>query len=112
MTDLKTYLAQIPEERKPRFENLRKLIISLYPQAEESMRYKMPTYEYGEGWVALANQKSYISLYTCSAEHITDFKARHPKIKTGKGCINFKNSDEIPEQDLKAVIKNAMEFRH
>lgn len=80
--------------------------------SEESMRYKMPTYELGEGWIALANQKDYISVYTCSAEHIVNFKKKHPKIKTGKGCINFKDGDDIPLNDLKGVIKSAMEYRH
>ncbi len=72
----------------------------------------MPTYEAGEGWVAAANQKNCISLYTCSAEHLESFKRKHPKIKTGKGCINFKDSDDIPINDLIPVIKSAMEFRH
>ncbi len=76
------------------------------------MRYKMPTYQLGEGSISIASQKHYISLYTCSAEHIAQFKNKHPKIKTGKGCINFKDSDEIPFDDLKPVVKSAMEYHH
>lgn len=71
-------------------------------------RYKMPTYSYGDGWVAIANQKSYISLYTCSAEHIEAFKAKHPTYKTGKGCINFRQKDALPLEDVKAVINHAI----
>ena len=76
------------------------------------MRYKMPTYEYQEGWVAIANQKQYISIYTCSAEHIAEFKKKHPEIKTGKGCVNLRDGNEIPLVDLETVIRNAMEYRH
>lgn len=110
--DIQEYINNIPTERKSRFQSILRLIKTLYPNAEESMRYKMPTYELGNGWVAIANQKNYISLYTCSPEHIASFKQKHPKIKTGKGCINFKDNDEIPHEDLKLVIKSAIESRH
>lgn len=110
--DLPTYLAAIPESRRARFESIRKLIRKRFPEAEESMRYKMPTFEYETGWIALANQKNYISVYTCMAAHIADFKRRHPAIKTGTGCINFRDGDEIPLRDLEQVIANALEFRH
>jgi len=48
------------------------------------MKYKMPTYQVGDGWVAIANQKNYISLYTCGYHHIVGFKNNNPGIKTGK----------------------------
>jgi len=106
------YINDIPRQRKTRFQSIITIIKSLYPLAVESMRYKMPTYELGGGWVAVANQKNYISVYTCSAEHIANFKKKYPKIKTGKGCINFRDNDEIPKHELEAVIKSAIEFRH
>ena len=65
-----------------------------------TMTYKMPTYRVGAGWVAIANQKHHVSLYTCGPHHIEDFKARYPGIKTGKGCINFRDKDELPVADL------------
>ena len=71
---IETYINDVPDERKERFIKLMNLIKSLYPEADESMKYKMPTYEYEEGWVALANQKNYISLYTCSAYTISPSK--------------------------------------
>ncbi len=58
--------------------------------------------------MALANQKHYISLYTCSAEHLAEFKSKHPDIKTGKGCINFKPGHEIPFEDVQAVVAHAI----
>jgi uncharacterized protein YdhG (YjbR/CyaY superfamily) len=106
--ELSDYLAAIPPDREQRFTVVRELIRRLYPVAKESMRYRMPTYETESGWVALANQKQYISLYTCGEQHLEAFKQRHPDIKTGKGCINFRNRDEIPLEALELVIKSAM----
>ena len=69
----------------------------------------MPTYRAKDGWVALANQKNYVSLYTCGSHHLVEFKKKHPDIKTGKGCINFKETDPIPVAAMKKVITHAIE---
>ena len=106
---LDTYIKAVPASRRERFDLLQALILELYPSAVVDMRYKMPTYHLADGWVALANQKHYISLYTCGYHHIEDFKANHPSIKTGKGCINFKDGDDMPIQDIKNVIRHAFE---
>jgi len=90
--------------------SVHKLILRLYPDAVISMGYKMPTYRLGDGWLALANQKNYISLYTCGASHLVSYKQKHPQQKTGKGCINFRERDEIHHKDLETVIKSAIEF--
>ena len=110
--DVDEYIAQIPESRRVRFLEIVQLIESLYPHAKRSMQYKMPTYQSANGWVAIANQKNYISLYTCGLKHIEAFKQKHPNIKTGKGCLNFRDRDEVPFADLPAVITSAMESGH
>ncbi len=110
--NVQDYIENIPQKRKSRFESIRMLVKSMYPRAEESMHYKMPTYRHDEGWVALANRINYISLYTCSADHLVVFKKNNPEIPTGKGCINFRDKDEIPLADLRLVVQRAMEFKH
>jgi uncharacterized protein YdhG (YjbR/CyaY superfamily) len=103
------YFDNIPEGRKALINELHSIIIKLFPEITINFDYKMPTYRLGNGWIALANQKSYVSLYTCGYHHIKEFKEKHPKIKSGKGCINLKIGDSIPVNDLKKVIKHAIE---
>lgn len=110
--EVEQYLSAIPDGRRERFQSILRTIRSLYPDAVESMKYKMPTYSLGDGWVAVANQKNYISLYTCAPQHIASFQMKHPTIKTGKGCINFRDRDEILIEDIKPVIRSAIEYRH
>ena len=105
------YFKSIPDKRQGKIEQLHRLITDLFPEVVVTMKYKMPTYETKQGWTALANQKRYYSLYTCGAKHLETFKLKNPGIKTGKGCINFKDSDELPLEDLKAVIRSAMTDR-
>ena len=107
--EVEAYFSAIPDPRQEIVATLHQMIMQLYPQAELDMRYRMPTYHVDAGWVAVANQKHYVSLYTCGYHHISDFKARHPEIKTGKGCINLRDRDPLPLEDLRAVVRHAIE---
>lgn len=107
--EISVYLDSIPEHRLQRFLSIHDLILRLYPDAIADMSYKMPTYKVGDGWVALANQKGYISLYTCGESHLESYKNKHPEQKTGKGCINFRENDEIHLDHLETVIRHAIE---
>lgn len=106
--NVETYVSSVPGHRKSRLDALHELIVGLFPHATVSMKYKMPTYQVEDGWVAIANQKNYISLYTCGYHHIERFKEKFPEIKTGKGCINFRDKDELPLQDIAAVVEHAI----
>ncbi len=107
--DVGKYFDSAPDERRAKLDVLHKLIIGLYPHTSVDLEYRMPTYHCGDGWVAIANQKNYVSLYTFGAHHLEVFKLRHPRIKTGKGCINFKPGDEIPLADVEHVVTHAMD---
>lgn len=106
--DVRRYLNAVPADRQAKIMQLHTLILELFPDATTDMSYKMPTYRHGDGWVALANQKHHISLYTCGEHHITAFREKHPSISTGKGCIRFRDKDELPVTALQQVIRHAM----
>lgn len=105
---IEEYLDCIPQNRKERFSLVFNAIIKEFPKADISMTYKMPTFKLNDNWLALGNQKNYISLYTCCLEHILCFKNKYPNIKTGKGCINLKDKDTFDINDLIIVAKNSL----
>ena len=107
--DVRDYLDAVPGDRRARLMQLHELILSLFPNAALSLSYKMPTYRHGDGWVALANQKHHIALYTCGEHHIASFRDKYPTISTGKGCIRFRDKDNLPVNALKQVIRHAMQ---
>lgn len=109
-SNVTAYLETVPDDRREKVELLHALVIDLFPDVTVDMRYRMPTYSLGEGWVAIANQKHYVSLYTCSPAHLVGFKERHPGIKTGKGCINFSDRDSIPASAVREVVEHAIRY--
>lgn len=94
---LAEYISALPPERGERIAALHRIIVTQFPMAQLSLKYKMPTYEQGAGWVAIASQKHYVSLYTCERRHIQPYVDLHPEVKCGKGCLNFRDSDLISE---------------
>lgn len=98
------YLEGIPPGRRQRVAKLIGSIDSWFPEAAISMKYRMPTFEANRNWVAVANRKSYVSLYTCSEETIQPYIKKHPETKHGKGCLNFRDRDEIDFPDLREVV--------
>lgn len=102
------YLEGIPPGRRQRMEQLIGSIGSWFPEAAISMKYRMPTFETNGNWVAVANRKNYVSLYTCSEETIQPYIEKHPEIKHGKGCLNFRDRDEIDFPELREVTVRAL----
>lgn len=102
------YLAQLPEARRERALALHGLILSLFPQATVSLGYHMPTYRLGEEFVAWASTRRHLALYTCSAERIAGFRARHPEVEAGRGCLRLLDRQRLPLADLAQVVRNAL----
>lgn len=109
--EVQAYFDKVPADRRALVGELHALVLALYPDAELGLSWGMPTYRSGDGWVSVGNQKHYVSLYICGADHLAEFKERQPGVKTGKGCINFKPSEPLPLADLETVIRSAMDRR-
>ena len=102
------YIARVPAARRERALALHGLILSLFPQAAVSLDQRMPTYRLGTNTIAWGNTKQHLALYTCSAERIAGFRARHPEVRGGLGCLRFRDSQRLPLADLAQVVKNAL----
>ena len=111
MDECLTYIDALPVSRRQRVLSIIQAIEAAYPAVQPSLKYKMPTFELGHNWIAVGNQKRYISVYTCAAVHLVEFKRRCPHIKTGTGCINFKDTDVIDYNALAAVISSALNMQ-
>jgi uncharacterized protein YdhG (YjbR/CyaY superfamily) len=104
--DVQSYIDAIPERQRALFDRLQSLILELYPNAKIGISYRIPSYKVGRRRVYLGLWKGGVSLHALSVE---GFKQRHPSIKTGKGSLNFKLTDELPEDDIRDVIKRVLD---
>jgi len=102
---VQSYIEAIPELQRPLFDRLQSLILDLYPDAEIYISYQIPTYKVNGRRVYLGLWKGGVSVHAIDAK---SFKERHPTIKTGKGSVNFKVADELPEADIRDLIKRAI----
>lgn len=112
------YDAKTPEEylsmldndwRRDKLLEIRRMILEHGPELEESIKYKMLSYDIGdEGLFGLNAQKSYVSLYVGDIEKIENSSTLLEGFNTGKGCIRVRKSVELSntglEQFIKAVI--------
>jgi uncharacterized protein YdhG (YjbR/CyaY superfamily) len=87
---------------------IREAFLNAVDDVEVTMSYRMPNYEKGASWVAIGNQKKYISVYFCSEEIIQNIRIKHPELSTGKGCIRIRDRQEVPIEDLAVSFRKAM----
>lgn len=126
-TEAKTpqeYIDMIDEPRKSQIQALHQFIQEIAPQLTPNIQagmigYGQYHYKYASGregdWpiIALASQKSYISVYVCASDgtqYVAEkYKAQLPKANIGKSCIRFKKIENIDLNILKNIILEGIE---
>jgi uncharacterized protein DUF1801 len=115
-TTVAAFLDTLPSERRREVERVRKVLRRHMPAGYEEvvsknmLVYQVPLELYSETYnkqplwyVALASEKSYLSLHlvpiygdTTQATRLKEgFKTAGKKLDMGKACIHFKNADEL-----------------
>ena len=124
-TTITQFLAKLPAERRRDVERLRSLIREHLPDGYEEvvsknmLVYQVPLARYPDTYnkmplwyVALASQKSYLSLHLMSvygnaaqAKRLGErFRAAGKKLDMGKACIRFKAADDLELSAIAEVV--------
>lgn len=104
------FLSNIPDDRRAEIEKVWQTVRDNMPKGyTEEIDAKFLSFKAGNGWyVALANQKNYISLYLVPTYIYPEMKAKldnsGKKLKSGKSCINFKTAEELPLNVIGEII--------
>ena len=120
-----SFLASLPDERRREVERVRKTIRRHLPAGYEEtitkqmLIYQVPLAVYSDTYngqplwyVALASQKSYLSLHLMPvyfdkklARQLQDgFRAANKKLDMGKACIRFKTADDLALEAIGAIV--------
>jgi len=115
------YNANTPEEyinemeKDWRFEKLqmiRSIIHSKAPDLAEGIEYKMLSYGDNDGNIIHLNaQKNFVGLYVGNAKKIDIDGNLLEGLDMGKGCIRFKKSTLVSEENIGEFIRRTVKFR-
>lgn len=99
------YILSFPLEIQERLHTMQKTILSIAPQAEESISYGMPAYKtHGLPLVYFAGYKSHIGFYATPNGH-EKFEKEFSKYKQGKGSVQFPLDQPLPLKLIQDVVK-------
>ena len=102
--DIDEYIAGFPTEIQERLEKVRKTIRDAAPEAEEAIKYRMPTFVLNGNLVHFAAFKNHIGLYP--APHaIEEFKDELSVYEGAKGTVRFPLGQPIPYELIGRIVK-------
>ncbi len=104
MKTVEDYLSTFEGTILERMKEVRSLILSLAPEAVESISYGMPGYKiHGKPLVYFAGYKHHLGFYATPTGHEA-FKKDLAKYKQGKGSVQFPNDEPLPVELIKQII--------
>lgn len=105
--EVEAYLRGLTTERRAALAAVRSLIRDVVPEATESMRYRMPTYEFkGNPLCAFAARKQYMTLYI-HTRLLDKYAHELHGVDRGKECLRFRRLDELPLDTVRRILHEA-----
>ena len=89
------YIADFPENVQPHLEKVRAAIRKAAPDAEEAIKYSMPTFVLNGNLIHFAGWNNHVGLYPGS-KPIEMFKDELAKYEISKGTVRFPLDKPIP----------------
>lgn len=105
--DVRGYIEAIPEEHRPLFDRLHRLVLEVCPETDLVISYKIPTYKVGRRRLFLAAWRHGLSIYGWGEGRDGGFAARHPQLKSGRGTIQLRPQDAagIPDDEFRDLVR-------
>lgn len=104
-TSIDAYIQGFPKQTQDRLRQVRLVIAQAAPDAEEAIRYQMPTFRLaGKNLVHFAGFAHHIGFYP-TPSGITAFKKELSSYKQGKGSVQFPLDEPLPYDLIKKIVK-------
>lgn len=98
------YIREAPEGVQEILQTLRLIIQEEAPEAEEAIRYQMPTFILQGNLVHFAAFKNHIGFYPVPSG-ITAFQQELTPYKQGKGSVQFPLSEPMPYDLIRRIVR-------
>lgn len=109
LTNVDAYLAQVDPAFVPALYDLRALILTVAPKAEEGISYGVPSYTWNGPLVAFGAAKKHCAFYGMSPKVLDGFKSELKGFSTSPGTIRFTPDRRIPEAIVRAIVEARMD---
>ena len=106
--DIDEYIAGFPKEIQTLLEQIRIVIKQAAPEAEEAIKYAMPTYVLNGNLVHFAAFKNHIGFYPVPSG-IEAFKQELSVYKGAKGSVQFPLDKPMPFDLISKIVKFRVE---
>ena len=101
--DVQEYFERFDGIALERLNLIRDMIFSILPNAQETIKYGIPTFTSNGNLVHYAAFKKHIGFYPIPSS-IEAFKNELSNYKQGKGSIQFPYSEELPIELIKKIV--------
>jgi uncharacterized protein YdhG (YjbR/CyaY superfamily) len=98
------YIAAFPKNIQSILQELRQVIKSCAPEAQEAISYQIPTFKLNGNLVHFAAFKNHIGFYPTSSA-IRAFKEKLAKYEISKGTVRFPINEPIPFELVKEMVR-------
>ena len=102
--DIDEYIAGFPVDVQESLEKIRRTIRKAAPDAEETIKYQMPTFELKGNLVHFAAYKEHIGLYPVP-RGVEEFKNRLSVYKGEKSTLRLQLDKPIPTALISDIVK-------
>lgn len=102
--DIDEYIAGFPKEVQEILKKIRKTIREAAPDAEEAIKYQIPTFTLKGNLVHFAAFKKHIGFYP-APRGIEEFKDELSVYKGAKGSVQFPLEEPIPYDLISRIVK-------
>ncbi len=103
-TSIDEYIADFPEEIQKILQEIRAVIKSAAPNAEEKISYQMPAFFLNGNLIHFAAFKNHIGIYPAPSG-TEAFKEEIAKYKTAKGSIQLPLDEPMPLKLISRIVK-------
>lgn len=99
------YIAGKPQPFRDMLEELKTLIKSVIPDAEESISYQVLCFKYLYMLVGIGANKNYCSFYVMSPALVKKMKKDLKDLKVSGSTLHFSPGEPLPKTLIKKIIK-------
>ena len=109
--EVQEYLDALPEERRPLFDRVHRLVHEAHPVAAVVLSYGMPTYVVGRFRLYVGVWKHGLSFYGWQPGRDAGLSERHPELVTSKGTFKLARAAaaRISDDELRDFVRAALE---